>query len=56
MIGLGGVGGKLERGEDFAEEQPRSVPARDQIGVLALPTYPGLLGQGLLHHRRGVDE
>ena len=56
MIGLRRVGRKLERGEDRAEEQPRAILARHQIGVLALPAKSGGLGQRLLHHGGGVDK
>ena len=52
----GVVGRQIERGENRAEEQPRAVLARDQIGVLALPAEAGRFGQRLFHHRRGVDE
>ena len=41
VIGLGVVRRELERGEDRAEEQPRAVLARNEIGVLALPAEPG---------------
>jgi hypothetical protein len=44
------------RGEDRAEEQPRTVRAADQVGVLALPAEPGRLGQRLFHHRSRIDE
>ena len=43
-------------GEHRAEEQPRAVAARDEVGVLALPAEPRRLRQRLLHDRRGVDE
>ena len=56
MIVLGRIRRQIERGEDRAEEQPRSVCTRNQVGVLALPAEAGRLCQRLLHHRRGIDE
>ena len=52
----GSSGGDVERGVDLAQEQPGTVRARDEVGVLALPADAGAFGQRLLHHRRGVDE
>ena len=52
----GSSGGDVERGVDLAQEQPRAMRARDEIGVLALPAEPGALRQRLFHHRRGIDE
>ena len=43
-------------GEQFAEEEPGAGVAGDEVGVLADPAQPGLLGQGLFQHRRAVDE
>ena len=56
MIGLRRIGRQREVGEDLAEEQPGAEAARYQVGVLALPADPGLLGQRLLQDRRRVDE
>ena len=56
MVRLGLVRLDLERGVDFAQEQPGPVTARDKIGVLTLPADAGLLRQGLLHHWRSVHE
>ena len=50
------VGRDVERGVDLAQEQPRAMSARDEVGVLALPADPGALRQRLLHHRRSIDE
>ena len=50
------IGRQIERGENRAEEQPRAILARDQIGVLALPAETGFFGNRLFHHCRGVDE
>jgi len=50
------VGQDVERGVDFAQEQPGAVLAGDQVGMLSLPAEPGAPGQRLLHHRRGIDE
>src|SRR3546814_20578206 len=50
------IGCKLERGVDRAEEQPATMLAADQIGMLALPTDPRRLAQRFLHDRRGIDE
>ncbi len=47
---------QLQLSQDHAEEQPATVLARDEVGVLALPADPRRLRQRLLHHRRGVDE
>ena len=55
-IGVRRVGRRCQRGVDLAQEQPGSVPARHQVGVLALPAHPGRLRQRFLHHRRGIDE
>jgi len=50
------IGLQIERGVDFAKEQPRSVRARHQIGVLALPADAGAHRQRFFHHRCGIDE
>lgn len=42
--------------KDCAEKEPRTMLARDEVGVFALPAEPGALREGLLHQRRGVDE
>ena len=51
-----GPGTEVEGGENGAEEQPRAVAARHQVGVLALPAEPGGGGERLFHQRRGVAE
>ena len=56
MILFRRVGSDLRRGEDRADEEPRSEFARYEIGVLALPAEPGAGGERLLHHRRRIDE
>src|SRR5882724_13417870 len=55
MIGLGLVARQVERGVDRAEKQPGAEPARDQVGVLALPAEAGGLRQRLFHYGRGID-
>ncbi len=46
----------LERGVDRAQEQPASLIAAHQIGMLALPPKPRRLRERLLHHGCGIDE
>ncbi len=50
------IGLQRLRGEYGAEKKPRAKLARNEIGVFALPAKPCGLGEGLFHHRRGVDE
>ena len=51
-----GVSRQIERCEDRAEKQPGAELARDQVGVLALPSKSGMGGKRLLHDGRSVDE
>ncbi len=54
--GLGLVGlGKVESGDDFAEEKPRAVGRADQAGVFADGAEAGLFGEGAFEDRAGVD-
>src|SRR5690606_28311476 len=46
------IGGR----EQAAEEEPGTMTAADQIGVLALPSKTGCGGKRLFHDRRSVDE
>src|SRR5690606_37384794 len=55
-IGVRGIGCDLHRGVDRCEEQPASVLAADEVGVLPLPADPRRLTERLFHHRRGIDE
>src|SRR5271166_4591051 len=50
------IGYEFETEIDLAEEQPRPEFARDKVGVLTLPTDPGLLRQRFFHDRGGVDK
>ena len=57
------VGGALRRidrqrqvGVELAEEEEAARALVDQVGVLADPAEPGLLGDGLLEHRCAVGE
>ena len=54
--GVRHVGRELERGVERAEEEPASVRAADEIGVLALPAETGGFGERLFHDRGGIDE
>ena len=56
LSGSGAVSRQFERREDRAEKQPGAELARDQIGVLALPSKSGMGGKRLLHDRGSVDE
>ena len=56
VIDLGRVRRKLERREDRAEEQPRAMLPRNQVGVLALPAEAGARSKRLFHHGGGIDE
>ena len=56
MVRVRRVGRRVERGVDLAQEQPGAEGPRHQVGVLALPTKTGGLGQRLFHDRRGIDE
>ena len=56
MVGRGAIGFQIEAQIDLAEKQPGAEITRHQVGVLALPAEPGLLGERLLHHRSGVDK
>ena len=56
MVLLRLVGREIRRGQDRADEEPGAELARDEIGVLALPAEPCLLGERLFHQRGGVDE
>ncbi len=54
--GLGLVGlGKVEGGDDFAEEKPRAVGGADEAGVFAYSSKAGLFGEGAFENRAGVD-
>ena len=56
MLAGGGVRLQLQGGQHRAQEQPRAVVKRNEVGVLALPADPRRLGQRLLHQGRGVHE
>ena len=56
MVAFGASGVERQAQIDLAEEQPGAELARHEVGVLALPAEAGLLGQRLLHDRRGVDK
>src|SRR4029077_11933458 len=42
-------------GEYLSQEEPRPGVARNEVGVLADPSQPGIAGQCFLKYRRGVD-
>ena len=56
MVSLRLVRRQGEVGQDLAQEQPGAQLARDEVGVLALPTQARLLRQRLLQDRGGVHE
>ena len=56
MRSLGRVRFKIQRGEDRPKEHPVPQITPQQVGMLALPPQPRRLRQGLLHHRRRIDE
>src|SRR6516164_9011160 len=56
MVGLRIIRLESQAQINLPEEQPGAEIARYQIGVLALPAEPGVLGERLLHHRGRVDE
>ncbi len=52
----GGVHRQGQVGVEFAQEEQAAGLLIHQHGVLAEPADAGLLCQGALHHRGGVDE
>src|SRR5207248_2613944 len=55
-VGAGAlIDGQRQVRQDLAEKEPRAPLARDEVGVLADPAEPGIPGERLLEHRRGVD-
>ena len=47
---------EFERRKNCAEKKPRSVLARDQVCVFALPPQASARGKRLFHHRGRIDE
>ena len=54
-IRSGQVGGKFERSEDHAEEEPRTFFLIDDAGVLADPAHAGVLGKDAFDDGAGID-
>lgn len=54
MVAARCVGREFEGGGDDTEEQPGAEPGVDQQSIFALPTEPGLRGEGLFQNGAGV--
>jgi len=55
VIGIGGVGGDGEIGQEKSQQQPGSVFPMDEQGVFPLPTDAGKGGEGFFKERGAVD-